>query len=81
MSTLRLRVPKLECLSETLRETFGFDSRPEQLEAITTLAIDMKDMILIARTGFGKSMIFQSLPALRGSICLIIYPLNLLEEE
>lgn len=52
-----------------------------QLEAIIALARDKKDLILIAKTSFGKSMIFQSLPVLTGGICLLLYPLNLLEED
>lgn len=49
---------------------------------IKALAIDQKDLILIAKTGWGKSMIFQSIPALRkGGIALILMPLNLLEED
>jgi len=52
-----------------------------QLEAIVALARDKKDLILIAKTSFGKSMIFQSLPVLTGGICLLLYPLNLLEED
>jgi superfamily II DNA helicase RecQ len=64
-----------------LRELFGFEPREEQVEAITTLAIAQEDLILIARTGWGKSLIFQALPVLRGGICLMIMPLNLLEED
>ena len=49
---------------------------PKQLEAIQTL-YDKKDVILIARTGFGKSLIFQSLPLLHpDGIGLLIYPLS-----
>ena len=60
---------------------FGYKPRDEQVEAIKTLAINQQDLILIARIGFGKSMIFQSISVLRGGISLIIIPLNLLEEE
>src|SRR5436305_7049984 len=76
-----LRTPKIECLPETLRRVFGYEPREEQLEAIKTLTIDQKNLILIARTNFGKSMVFHSVPILRGGICLIIMPLNLLENE
>ena len=76
-----LRIPKIECLPETLRRVFGYEPREEQLEAIKTLSIDQEDLILIARTNFGKSMVFQSVPILRGGICLMIMPLNLLEMD
>ena len=72
----------VEELHDLLYQLHGFHPRPEQVEAIKTLAIDQKDLILIARTGWGKSMIFQSIPALRkGKIALMLMPLNLLEED
>ena len=77
----RLRTPEIECVPETLQHVFGYKPREEQLEAIKTLAIDQKDLILIAQTNFGKSIVFQSMPVLRDGICLIIMPLNLLETD
>lgn len=71
----------VEDLRHKLRQLHGFDLREEQIQAIKTLAIDREDLILIARTGWGKSIIFQSLPAIRQGIVLMIMPLNLLEEE
>ena len=54
---------------------------PKQLEAIQVL-YHKKDVILIARTGFGKSLIFQSLPLLYDDgIALLIYPLSALEQD
>ncbi|KAJ6041554.1 P-loop containing nucleoside triphosphate hydrolase protein [Penicillium canescens] len=74
--------PSAEKLRDLLHRLHGFQPRPDQVEAIKTLAIDQRDLILIARTGWGKSMIFQSVPALRtGGIALLIMPLNLLEED
>ena len=72
---------KIECLPKTLQRVFGYEPRKEQLEAIKSLTIDQEDLILIARTNFGKSMVFQSVPILRGGICLMIMPLNLLEMD
>ena len=74
--------PCREKLRDLLHQLHGFHPRPEQVEAINTLTIDQRDLILIARTGWGKSMIFQSVPALRrGGIALMLMPLNLLEED
>lgn len=54
---------------------------PKQLEAIQTL-YQKQDVILIARTGFDKSLIFQSLPLLqKDGIALLIYPLSALEQD
>ena len=52
-----------------------------QIDAIQSLAVDQLDLILIALTGWGKSMVFQAIPALQGGICLMIMLLNLLEED
>jgi superfamily II DNA helicase RecQ len=53
-----------EQLRVMLRQMLGLEPRPQQVEAIATPAIQQKDLILIARTGWGKSMIFQAIPAL-----------------
>ncbi|KAF9882712.1 hypothetical protein FE257_005507 [Aspergillus nanangensis] len=74
--------PPAEKLRDVLHRLHRFQPRADQVEAIKTLTIDQRDLILIARTGWGKSMIFQSVPALRrGGIALLIMPLNLLEED
>jgi superfamily II DNA helicase RecQ len=75
-----LRSPDPESLASMLATLLKFHPRDEQIEAIRTLAIEQVDLILIAPTGWGKSAVFQAIPALRGGICLTIMPLNLLEE-
>lgn len=75
-----LHTPDPKSLPSTLTKLLKFTPRDGQIEAIRTLAIDQLDLILIAPTGWGKSAIFQAVPALRGGICLMIMPLNLLEE-
>ena len=67
-------------IAKHLQKVFSITPRPEQLEAITTLVVDQKDLILIAKTGFGKSLVFNSVPFLRGGVALIIMPLNAIEE-
>jgi superfamily II DNA helicase RecQ len=81
MAKAILRTPDIPSLRSILLNSFGYEPHEEQLEAIKTLVVDQEDLILIACTGFGKSMVFQSIPLLRSGICLIIMPLNLLEEE
>ena len=66
--------------SQYLKQVFGHTPRPEQLKAIQTLVIDRKDLILIAKTGFGKSLVFNSVPFIQGGVALIIMPLNAIEE-
>ena len=76
-----LRCPDPESLNSTLADLLQFPLRNGQIEAIRSLAIDQQDLILIAPTGWGKSAVFQAIPALRGGVCLMIMPLNLLEED
>lgn len=76
-----LRCPDPESLPLTLANLLNFPPRDGQVEAIRRLAVDQRDLILIAPTGWGKSVVFQAIPALRGGICLMIMPLNLLEDD
>ncbi len=76
-----LRSLNPESLSLTLTNLLGFPPRDGQIKAIRSLAVDQVDLLLIAPTGWGKSAVFQAVPALRGGICLMIMPLNLLEED
>ncbi len=76
-----LRTIDPECLPLTLSDLLGFPPRDGQIKAIHSLAVDQVDLLLIAPTGWGKSAVFQAVSALRGGICLMIMPLNLLEED
>ena len=51
-------------IANYLQQVFGITPWPEQLRAIRTLVVDQKDLILIAKTGFGKSLVFNSVPFL-----------------
>ena len=62
---------------------FGFRPKREQVDALHHLLCDRMDLILIAKTGFGKSILFQaaSLMFSRCKSVLIIMPLIAMEEE
>jgi len=81
MPYIPLRSLALNSLPSTLKNLLGFSPHDGQIEAIRSLAVDQIDLILIAPTGWGKSIIFQLIPAIQGGVCLMIMPLNLLEEE
>ena len=81
MSHTPLCCPDAESLPSRLANLLGFSPRDGQIEAVRRLAVDQQDLILIAPTGWGKSAVFQAVPALRGGTCLMIMPLNLLEED
>jgi hypothetical protein len=54
------------------------EPREGHVRSLYHLCEDCRDVILTAKTGFGKSIIFQLAPLLRSGICLIISPLNAL---
>jgi superfamily II DNA helicase RecQ len=56
------------------------EPREGQVRSLYHLCEDRRDVILSAKTGFGKSIIFQLAPLLRSGICLIISPLNALSD-
>jgi superfamily II DNA helicase RecQ len=55
--------------------------RPEQVRAVRRLVFRHGDTLLIARTGFGKSIIMHAVPLLTGKISIQLTPLNKLGEE
>src|SRR6266516_819393 len=60
----------------------GFEPRPKQLEALHTLIYKRTDLILIAKTSFGKSVPIQAVSALvPETITIMILPLNKVGEE
>ena len=69
-------------IRQAIRVTYGFTAREGQVEALWRLAILKQDLLLAAKTSFGKSVIFQLLPLLfSNGIILIILPLNAIGED
>ena len=62
-----------------VRQVFNKISQSEQLEAIRTLIVDQKDLILIAKTEFEKSLMFNSVSFLQEDVVLIIMSLCAIE--
>ena len=64
---------------------FGFSLHKAQIEAIWTLFYKRKDLFLLTKTGFRKSLIFQLLPfmipAPTSRVILVLMPLKLLQLE
>ena len=64
-----------------IKLVFGFEPRMKQLEAIMCV-LRGNDLILLAKTSFGKGLIPQSIPfILPGSIVIVILPLNVISHE
>ena len=59
---------------------FGYTLHEGQIDAIHTLYYEQKDLLLLAKIGFGKNLIFQLLPFLSAtpSVILTLMPLKLL---
>lgn len=55
--------------------------RPEQVRTLRRLIFGQSDVLLIARTGFGKSLIFHAYSILTGKITLQLIPLTKLGDE
>ena len=62
---------------------FGFTLHDTQVEAIYTLFYEQRDLLFLAKTGFGKSLIFQLLPFMTTpmGVVLILISLKLLQAE
>lgn len=62
---------------------FGYTLHEAQVEAIQTLFFEQRDLLLLAKTGFGKSLIFQLLPFFTPvpRVALTLMPLKLLQAK
>ena len=62
---------------------FGFQLHDAQVEAICTLFYNQRNLLLLAKTGFRKSLIFQLVPFMNPApgVLLILIPLKLLQAE
>jgi hypothetical protein len=72
------------CLKRIFREiSLGIDRSPhsEQVRTIRRLVYGKGDILLIARTGFGKSLILYSFSVLTGKIIIQLTSLNKLGKE
>ena len=77
-SAFRERIPPLMPMVNQDGALKRAEPRDGQIKSLYYLCEDRHDVILLARTGFGKSVIFQLAPLLRPGSCLIISPLNAL---
>ena len=72
-----------QLIEKRVKELFHIDLKIIQLQAIHHVLFQRSDLILIAKTGFGKSIIFQATPLIeeQAGICLILMPLKALQDE
>ena len=62
---------------------FDFTFQEAQVDAVWTLFYKRKDLLFLAKTGFGKSLIFQLLPFMfePTEVVIILMPLKPLQAE
>ena len=69
-------------IGKVVELVYGFSVKPEQAEALWWLLYTKQDMLLVAKTSFGKSAVLQLLPLLvPDAAVLIILPLNAIGSE
>ena len=67
---------EVELICNGARDTFDREPHPWQIEAWEVIFGKQQDVILIAATGSGKSLVFQCLHFARaGAVTLVISPL------
>ena len=73
---------QLRKIDEVIESIYPYRGREAQLKVLRWLFFQQDDIMLVAKTSFGKSMIMQVMPCLlRGSVVLIILPLNAIGAE
>lgn len=71
-----------ELIIEAVELLYCFKPHKEQVDCIQWLLYRQEDLVLVAKTSFGKSLIMQVLPCLRPrSIMIVILPLLALGSE
>ena len=76
---IEVRHMSLAHVALRFREVTGLEGRPQQIEAIHTVGCKRKSLILVAKTSFGKSWVFNMLPLLHPvhiGIVLVVIPLK-----
>ena len=70
-------------IRKRLHQIFGINGKEKQIEVLYRLVVEKKDTILLAKTGFGKSILFQAPPMLSGgnAIAIVLLPLLALQNE
>jgi len=73
---------QLHKLREALADIYPFEPRPQQLEALRVVIFEQRDLLLVAKTSFGKSIVLQAVSILvPQSVTIIVLPLNAIGTE
>jgi hypothetical protein len=75
-------VAQMKAIDDAIAALYPYNTKPGQREALHRLIYLRQDLILIAGTGFGKSMILQAVSVLlQKSITIVILPLDQIGNE
>lgn len=73
---------QLVAIEQAIQHIYPYPSRAGQRDALWQLIYQRKDMILIAKTSFGKSMILQAVSiSLKKKITIVILPLDRIGQQ
>ena len=73
---------QITLLDHVIHKLYPYTGKPGQLKGLHRLIFERKDLLLIAKTSYGKSMLFQAPAVIQDSgIALLILPLNAIGEE
>lgn len=67
-----------------IEELFGYKPRLVQIETVHAVACQHQSLILVAKTGIGKSLIFEAIPLLdplRPGVALAVMPLKHIQQQ
>ncbi len=71
-----------ELITSAVRLLYPFEPREKQVDCVQWLLYRKEDLVLVAKTSFGKSLVWQILPCLvPGTIVIAILPLLALGAE
>jgi superfamily II DNA helicase RecQ len=76
------KAAQMNAIDDAITTLYHYNPKPGQREALHHLIYLRKDLILIAGTGFGKSMMLQAVSILlRKSMTIVILPLDQIGNE
>ena len=78
---IAIKVEFQDVSNQEINNLFDHYSRPKRLEVLYNIIKLRKDVILIIKTDFGKTLSIQAVTLLIDGICLVVIPLILLRQE
>jgi hypothetical protein len=61
LATENDEITRRSIITQIVKLLYDFEARPEQIDCILWMLYEKKDLILVAKTSFGKSLFMQTL--------------------